>query len=158
MIYTYVAAALVAGAVAATGAWQVQSWRYDARIAELQQQHAGAVAAAQAQALSAERKITGRYQGALNDARKRSIALQGAADGARDELDRLRDEARAAIARARSASACTASPEPATARDDVLGACTATIEALGRELVELAKDADRHVDDIKTLIQAWPKE
>lgn len=34
MIYTHLAAALIAGAVAAASAWQVQEWRYGAKEAE----------------------------------------------------------------------------------------------------------------------------
>jgi hypothetical protein len=34
VIYTHLAAALVAGAVAAGGAWQVQEWRYGAKEAD----------------------------------------------------------------------------------------------------------------------------
>ena len=33
-LYTYVAAPLVAGAIAATGAWKVQNWRWSANIAQ----------------------------------------------------------------------------------------------------------------------------
>lgn len=33
MIYTHVAAALVSAAVASTGAWQVQNWRYESKEA-----------------------------------------------------------------------------------------------------------------------------
>ena len=39
MIYTHAAAALLAAAIAATAAWQVQAWRYDAReLARVQAQ------------------------------------------------------------------------------------------------------------------------
>lgn len=34
VIYTHIAAALIAGAIAAAGAWQVQDWRYGAKEAE----------------------------------------------------------------------------------------------------------------------------
>jgi prophage endopeptidase len=40
MIYTHVAAALVAAALAATGAWQVQAWRHEAKLATVKQGHA----------------------------------------------------------------------------------------------------------------------
>ena len=40
MIYSHVAAALLGAAVAATSAWQVQSWRYEKQIATITQQHA----------------------------------------------------------------------------------------------------------------------
>ena len=39
MIYTHAAAALIAGTLAAAGAWQVQNWRFDAReLARVQAQ------------------------------------------------------------------------------------------------------------------------
>ena len=39
MIYTHAAAALISAAIAATGAWQVQNWRFDAReLARVQAQ------------------------------------------------------------------------------------------------------------------------
>ena len=41
-LYTYAATAIVAGAVAFGGAWQVQGWRYDAQIADMQRMHATA--------------------------------------------------------------------------------------------------------------------
>ena len=39
-IYTHAGAALLAGAIAFTGAWRVQDWRYDAQIASLKTAHA----------------------------------------------------------------------------------------------------------------------
>lgn len=39
-LYTYVATALAAGAIAAAGAWQVQAWRLGARIESLNAAHA----------------------------------------------------------------------------------------------------------------------
>lgn len=38
-LYTYVATAIVAGALAFGGGWKVQAWRYDAQIAAIQQKH-----------------------------------------------------------------------------------------------------------------------
>lgn len=41
-LYTYAAAAVVAGALAFGAGWKVQAWRYDARIAGISQKHATA--------------------------------------------------------------------------------------------------------------------
>lgn len=41
-LYTYAATAIVAGALAFGGGWQVQSWRYEKQIATITQQHATA--------------------------------------------------------------------------------------------------------------------
>lgn len=46
MIYTHAAAALISAAIAATGAWKVQNWRFDAR--ELERVQAQAAATQQA--------------------------------------------------------------------------------------------------------------
>ena len=39
-IYTHAGAALLAGAIAFTGAWRVQDWRYGAQLASLKASHA----------------------------------------------------------------------------------------------------------------------
>jgi hypothetical protein len=41
-LYTYVATALAAGAIAFAGGWKVQAWRYDAQIAAIHAKHADA--------------------------------------------------------------------------------------------------------------------
>lgn len=44
MFYTHVAAAVLAGAIAATGAWQVQNWRHGEQIGALKLGHATVLA------------------------------------------------------------------------------------------------------------------
>lgn len=67
MIYTHVAAALLGAAVAATGAWKVQTWRYTARDAERQE------LAAKEQAIRAQRGDTA---AAGHEADKRQIEVE----------------------------------------------------------------------------------
>lgn len=92
MIYTHVFAGLLGAAVAALGVWQVQDWRFNARISQMQEAHAVSLqqsteaARAQEQSLSAaKQKVEESY--ALE---KRKAAR--AARSARIELDGLRNE------------------------------------------------------------------
>jgi len=92
MIYSHVAAGLLGAAVAALGVWQVQDWRLNARIAQMQEAHevslrkSAEAARAQEQALSeAKQKAEEAYA-----IEKRKAAV--AARSARAELDGLRNE------------------------------------------------------------------
>lgn len=144
MIYTHAAAALVAAAVAATGAWQVQNWRYAAKEkAHVEQQ----MADQRASAAAAIRRVDTVSQ-AQSDAAARLDSLRRSAGLARDELDGLRMASEAAM-RTASASldACTAT---AAAYSRLLNQCGAEYQALGER-------ADGHASDVRTLMQAWPK-
>jgi uncharacterized protein YlxW (UPF0749 family) len=92
MIYTYVAAGLLGAAVAALGAWQVQDWRYNAKIAQMQEAHEASLrksaeaARAQEQALSAAKQKA--EEAYAIEKRKAAVAARSA----RAELDGLRNE------------------------------------------------------------------
>ena len=86
---------------------------------------------------------------AQNDARKREITLRADADGARGELDGLRIE----IDAARDQLA-TASRDAAAQRAVAVGA---VLQDCSRRYSGLAEKADRHVNDIRTLTDSWPK-
>lgn len=86
---------------------------------------------------------------AQNDAKKRETELRAAAAGAAAESDGLRDD----IARYRDtlASATDASrTERAAAVAAVLGECADRYQVL-------AGRADRHVNDLRMMLDAWPK-
>lgn len=57
MIYTHAAAALVAAAIAAAGAWQVQGWRLGGQIAQLRATQSEAVAESERFARGREREL-----------------------------------------------------------------------------------------------------
>ena len=146
-------------AIGAAGAWTVQSWRYEAKIADIQRAHTQAVATAQAahiNALEQAREQTAKYQQNAHKAAADAASRVAAADVAmrrnRTELERLRD-----AIRTRPATACpmpdtstAASAEPADTVGDVLGECAATV-------TELARAADGHASDAVMLRNAWPK-
>ena len=144
MIYTHVAAAILAAAIAATGAWKVQDWRYNAKEKErAEQQLESERLRAKANLRNAENVIA-----AQNAAASRISQLRLDAAGARATADGLRTSISTALSRA----------------DNDLAACTDTANSIGKLLdqcgtayQELGAVADRHASDIKTLIDAWPR-
>jgi hypothetical protein len=136
-----VAAAGVIGlAAGGTAAWKYQGHRYEREIAEMRAQ---AEAAAREQEKLHEDRIRQAYREATN--RERRARMDAAA--ARDAADRLRDDLAVAVQAARDTPASC--PDRAAALADVLRA----VETEGRGLAETC---DRHVNDLRTLMQAWP--
>ena len=144
MIYTHAAAALIAASIAATGAWQVQNWRYGAKETEREQQNLVEVQ----QAAAASIRWMDNTLDAQNAATARSVGLRRDRDSAYAELDRLRN----AVARTMpgAGSAPGACVERANTVDQLLATCAT-------ELVEMGGIADRHASDALMLQQAWPK-
>ena len=143
MIYTHAIAALVAAVIAAFGAWQVQDWRIDAIKTEQARQALKAIETAQAETL----KLQEVKDEALRRANARASQNQIAADGARSELDRLRDTIAASDT---AAPSCPARPDAAATARALLAECAARYS-------DLAAKADRHASDAVTIQQAWPR-
>ena len=149
MIWTHVAAAILAAVVAFAGGWKVQGWRLGEQIAQIKAAQLEAVNTAAREARAQESKRFQGVQDAQAAAQTRAQAARRDADAARSELDRLRND----IAATRggvpgeSTAACA---QRADAAADVLGQCAAAYS-------DLAAVADRHASDARTLIEAWPK-
>ena len=94
-------------------------------------------------------KRTAGLAAAQNNAVTRSVALRAAASASRTERDGLRDQTDAALLGASASHA--ACLERATTASAVLNQCAAAYQDLGER-------ADRHVSDLQTLTEAWPKE
>lgn len=136
MIYTHVAAGLLGAIIAALGVWQAQDWRYNARIAQMQEAHEVSLrksteaARAQEQALSAAKQ---KAEEAYAIEKRKSAT---AARGARAELDGLRNELYAIPAPATGSNpATTARANGVTIERQLLGQCATA-------LVEVAAGAD----------------
>lgn len=143
MIYTHAAAALIAASIAATGAWQIQNWRFDAKETEREQQKLVEVRQSAATAIrQLDNVLVAQNAGAA-----RAIRLRSDLDSARTELDRLRIALRALPSADPTTGACPNRADPAR---QLLATCAA-------ELVEMGGIADRHASDAKTLTDAWPK-
>jgi len=133
MIWTHALAGIIAAAIAAGGAWQAQNWRYG-----------NILKAQQIEALQQSEKRINQVTQALNEQVKRTRTAENNASHARSELDGLRSD----LARINESAAT--GPERTIAISGLLADCA-------REYQELATKAERHVNDIRTLLEAWPK-
>lgn len=144
MIYTYAATAFIAAALAATGAWKVQQWRFDAKEKERVEQELNDERVRAATQIRREEAVIV----AQNQAQARARSLRMDADGSRAALVGLSSSADQALRdAATSHAACT---ERAAAIRVVLDQC-------GGAYQELGAIADRHASDVKTLMDAWPR-
>ena len=148
MIYTHMAAGLVVAAMGATAAWSVQSWSYDAQIADIKAAHVQAHNLAAEEATRIFRANTEKYQGALNDARVREAALRRDLAAADSESDGLRAQLSDA-ARRIAAAPSSAVAEYATTVGGLFADCS-------RSYQELAGQADGHANDVRKHRDAWP--
>ena len=143
MIYTHAAAALIAASIAATGAWQIQNWRFDAKEKAHAEQKLVEV---QQSAATAIRQLDNVLV-AQDASSARAVRLRSDLDSSRSELDRLRIALRAMPTADPTTGTCPNRADPAR---ELLAACAA-------ELVEMGGIADRINSDRQTLIDAWPK-
>jgi len=148
-LYVFAAVGIVAGALGFAGGWQTQGWRLGEQISKMKEAQAEAVNVATREARTTESRRFTNVQEAQNAAQKRAQTARLDADRARTELDRLRDQ----LASTRggvpgeSPAACAVR---ADAGADVLAQCAAAY-------LSMAGIADRHANDARTLIEAWPK-
>lgn len=143
-LITFILGAVLAG----LGVYEFEGSRHAAELAEIRLNAATAEADAKEKALTEERAITNRYEGALNAAKTREAALRRDADGARAESDGLRAQSADAARRLAQAPG-PAVLEYALAVNQLFGQCQ-------REYQDLAGKADGHASDARTLIEAWP--
>lgn len=136
-----VVSSALSAVLAGTAAWTYQSSRYEAQLADMRLSAAQAIR-------KTEQKYAEALRVAEDKAKARARALRVDADRARLTADGLRDDlARAVRAAQDSPATC---PDTAATLSDVLR----SMEAEGRGLAEAC---DRHTNDIRTLIEAWPE-
>jgi type II secretory pathway pseudopilin PulG len=144
-MYTYVVAMLVSAALAGIGAWNVQNWRYGNKEKERVEQ----VLAIEKEQRRFDNERSKNVIAAQNAAAGRVASLRADAALARNELDGLRQLSDATIATSRtSLDACVVT---ATTHAELFANCAARYQDLGAK-------ADAHASDVKTLMDAWPKE
>jgi len=134
VIYTHVAAALIGAVIAAAGAWQVQDWRYNARLAVIRQTHAVSLQEAEAAARRMEQRMQTQVERIADEADKkqaelvvRAAAAERVARGLRDEITRL--NARPTPA---GSEAAAFAGEASVARQ-LLGACAEEYRGVAQE-------------------------
>jgi hypothetical protein len=135
--------------LAGVAGWQINGWRLQSQIDGMVARHTENLAKANAQALAKYTEMERKKQEALDEASK---LIKRNADAARSvglERDRLRQQLATANSRMSTASCPTVVDYSATL-SFVLGECAAEIDGL-------AKTADGHAVDVRTLINAWPR-
>ena len=143
--YIYVAVLMGAFAAGGTTAWKVQNWRADAK----EKEHVEQVLIAEKELRALDTRRASVAAAAQNAAVGRGIDLRRAADGSRAALLGLSDATATALREAdANHNACLVR---ATTLSELLTAST-------KEYRDLGEKASRHVSDIQTLIDAWPKE
>ena len=148
-LYTYAATAIVAGALAFGAGWQTQAWRYGKQIADIQAQHATALASANQKALDDTIKMQRAKDEAIAKAEQRAAQNAAAAGAARRTADGLRDTLYSFRASLASAAPATVIERADTAAE-LFGQCAGA-------LTDVAAKADAHAGDALMLIEAWPK-
>ena len=148
MKLTLIVAAVSAG-VAGIAGWTANGWRLNAKIDNLVASHSIALAKSSQDALAKYQAMERTKQNAIDQANKTAQANAAAAASARLERDRLREQIAAASASLPTATVASTRLYAATL-STVLGECTERLEAV-------AKDADGHALDSRTLRDAWPK-
>lgn len=136
----------IAGALAL--GWTMNGWRLNAQIDRMVTDHATQLAKANADALARYAAMEKQKQEALNEANRIAQRNAAAASNARADAQRLRDQI--ATADRVSTATVTSLRNYTTTLGIVFGECVSEIEGL-------AKTADGHALDSRTLRGAWPK-
>ena len=161
MIYSHVIAAVLAAALSAAGTWKVADVvhqgdlrKYDAKIAGMEKQQQEDILTAVKDSAKVEKERYERNIKQILDseykARAREVEQRRAAASARAESDSLRDNL-AAIKSGIPGLTATAARQYTATLSGLLGDCT------GR-YTEMGATAQGHANDVRTLIERWPKE
>lgn len=129
--------------------WQVQSWRMNEALADLQLSYQRAVAVQVEQARQEEQSHFKRIQEAEREATLRSQRHEVIASAAAAESDRLRNELNEYRDRLSSLTESTVR-ETAAVVGELLGECSGEYQAM-------ANTAQRHADDVRLLLASWPE-
>ena len=140
-------AAAVAAVLTGIAGWTANGWRLNAKIDRIHAEHAQDLTKANADALAKYTDMERKKQEVLNEANKQAQRNARAADAARTELERLRQQIASGSV---STATCGSVRNYATTLQAVFGECAARLEWL-------AKEADGHALDSRTLNGAWPK-
>lgn len=149
MVYTHLAAALAAAAIAGAGTWAIQGWRYDKQIADIHTQHAQAAQSAAKSALKLTEHYRENADAAVRKAEARTAQNKRDADRLRGELGGLRGDLAAVPNRIRSATRDAVDQYAATA--------TVVFDQCARRYSDVAQAATGHASDVEALRGAWPR-
>jgi gamma-glutamyltranspeptidase len=145
MLYATVAAMIISASVGAVGAWKVQQWRMDSD----EKDRLSLQIVEERELRARESRRSQHVIDAQNMARAREAKLRADADDLRIATGGLLSASEAAAARAQASHAACLNTTSTFRR--VFDQCSTNYG-------DLAATADRHVSDIQTLIDAYPKE
>lgn len=143
LIATAIAAVLAFGA-----GWTANGWRLNSKIDRMVAEYSQAMAQAGQNAMMESARLQKLKDEALNEANKIAQANAKSASDARSQLDRLRQQL--ASTPSLSSATCASTRDYAATLATVFGECATRIG-------EMAKDADGHALDSRTLEAAYPK-
>jgi hypothetical protein len=141
-------ASLIAAVIAGVSGWTANGWRLNAQIDRMVADHATQLATENAQALARYAAMEKQKQEAIDEENRIARRNAAAAAVAHADANRLREQ----IATASRVSTATVTSLRAytTTLSTVFGECVNEIEGL-------AKAADGHALDSRTIRQAWPR-
>lgn len=142
----YITAGLTACAFVA--GFLVQGWRMDSVISDIHMKHSQELATATQQILDQSTELQRKKDAALQQAQTKAKQNASAAAAAQSELDWVRDYNQRNSA-AINSSTSTSVRDYAATTTAVFGECTVALE-------EMARKADGHALDARTLKEAWP--
>ena len=148
MIYTHVAAAIIAAALAGWAGWSVQGWRMGEQIAALKTAQAEAVNTATREARATESRRYQEIQNAQAKSAQRAADARRASDAARTAGDWLRDDIAAGL---------RSSEESAAACHQHAATVSRLLDQCQQDYRGMATTAQGHAGDVKLLLEAWPK-
>lgn len=140
---------MTAALVTGVAGWTANGWRLNAKIDRMMADHETASALAHKAALDRYAELERQKQEAVNEANRIAQRNARAAASARAESERLRNQVAAASSGVSTATAASLRDYAATL-STVFGECVTELEGL-------AKTADGHALDSRTLRQAWPQ-
>jgi HD-like signal output (HDOD) protein len=142
----YITAGITACAFVA--GFLVQGWRMDSVISDIHTQHSKALATATQQVLDQSIELQRKKDAALQQAQVKAKQNATAAAAAQSELDGMREYNKRNSASI-SSSTCTSVRDYAATATAVFEECSIALEGMARK-------ADAHALDAKTLIESWP--
>ena len=134
--------------VAFIAGFVVQGWRMDSVISDINAQHSKALATATQQVLDQSTELQRKKDAALQQAQIKSQQNAAAAFAAQSELNWVRDY-NSRNSASISGSTCSSVRDYAATATTVFTECSVALEGMARK-------ADAHALDARTLIQSWP--
>lgn len=138
----------IAAAIAAAASWQVQAYRYDAKISNITKTAVESQRAALQKLIDANNILQDKKDEAIKVAEEQLFKSRASAAAADSDAGRLRKQLAAANSKLATATQPTTYSYAVTA-NELLGQCVS-------EYTKVAAEADGHVITIRLMLGAWP--